>query len=283
MEVQGEYSSRLLKQFILIVEEGGIDKKVDKINQFLSLLLEEINPDQYISFSRPSNSSDCPPSEERCQQTLLHILSCRDEINYELLFQDGNKRVDCNLKDSDGLTPLHHACYYCNGKAIRLLLKHGANVNLLDKEERTPLMTLFSGAVRDDDIWILDLLLEHGANPCVEFTNSGAKTNLLLFALESYYNMPHFFIYPNIDERGDHTFLKRLLQLDAGIDYRNENGENALHIACSENDINAIQILVQYGCDYGLKDKTGQLPIERITDPHTRTEFLLLVKTVGCR
>ena len=60
----------------------------------------------------------------------------------------------------DGLTTLHRASKRGKAEMVRLLVEHGANVEMKDKKGRTPL-DVASGGQRDD---IIKLLSEHRAN-----------------------------------------------------------------------------------------------------------------------
>lgn len=56
--------------------------------------------------------------------------------------------IDPNLPDADGDTPLHH----CDGvEAARVLVAYGADVNLRNKEGRTPLGRANAEVVREGD------------------------------------------------------------------------------------------------------------------------------------
>ena len=67
-----------------------------------------------------------------------------------------------NTYSSDGLTPLHEACYMIpNKKIIKTLLHFGANVNATcRKYYNTPLHMVSQG----EDIGIAELLIANGAN-----------------------------------------------------------------------------------------------------------------------
>ncbi|CAB0045240.1 unnamed protein product [Trichogramma brassicae] len=77
--------------------------------------------------------------------TSLHIICIRTPANYlaEKFFEicgELNQRLEVNAKDKDGNTPLHLALdHFVNKEVAQLLLKHGANPNLTNAEESTPL------------------------------------------------------------------------------------------------------------------------------------------------
>ena len=54
---------------------------------------------------------------------------------FDLLLKTG---INVNVQDNDGKTPLHHACEAGKAKAIRWLIKHGADENAKDSNLQTP-------------------------------------------------------------------------------------------------------------------------------------------------
>lgn len=78
-----------------------------------------------------------------------------------------------NVADNDGLTPLHHACYYAKFDLVKLLIAHGATIGSpvpilipseshgnQDNEKSTPLHHAVASSQPD----IVDYLLKYGAN-----------------------------------------------------------------------------------------------------------------------
>ena len=91
--------------------------------------------------------------------------------------------ADINGVDEVGSTPLDWALtsdHFNNGSVFRLLLEHGADINLQDEEGWTPLHEAsFSGALE-----VVHLLLEHGAD--VEPKDSNGMTALQRAAEEGH-------------------------------------------------------------------------------------------------
>lgn len=82
-----------------------------------------------------------------------------------LLLQEAGK---CNLendRDLEGRSPLHIAAWQGNASMVELLIRHGADVNAVDREQRTPLQSA-AWQGHESVVW---LLLKHGASgdqPC---------------------------------------------------------------------------------------------------------------------
>lgn len=74
---------------------------------------------------------------------LLHIAASESNIEMcQVLLE--SKKADVNVQDEDGQTPLHRAISkrVMNIDLIRLLLNHGADVHLEDREGNSPMKTL---------------------------------------------------------------------------------------------------------------------------------------------
>jgi Ankyrin repeats (3 copies)/Ankyrin repeats (many copies) len=91
--------------------------------------------------------------------------------------------ANVNPRDEYRSTPLHLSSdghYFKAGSVVRLLLEHGADIDLQDKDGWTPLYTaLINGALE-----IVPLLLEYGAD--VEARDNDGKTALQVAAEKGY-------------------------------------------------------------------------------------------------
>jgi len=77
--------------------------------------------------------------------------------------------VGVNSRDEDGLTPIHNAIFHNDyegdyPQVIQLLLEHGANPNAQDNQRRTPLHLVSSSSRLD----FARILLAHGADADAE-------------------------------------------------------------------------------------------------------------------
>jgi len=70
------------------------------------------------------------------------------------------RRIDIDIKDEDGFSPLHRAAQLGNTEAVQVLLSHGANVNLPSKANLKPLYY----AVQSGNFECASLLIENGAD-----------------------------------------------------------------------------------------------------------------------
>jgi len=87
-------------------------------------------------------------------------------------------KIDLNIKDDMGRTPLLRACSVYDIEAVKLLVYSHAKVDICDKNGVTPLMYFYS----DGYLSLAKLLLEHGAN--INAINKYNKT-VLHYACEN--------------------------------------------------------------------------------------------------
>ena len=95
-------------------------------------------------------------------QSALRYASARGYVRIAKLLLDGKyagKGADINMQNSNGDTPLIHACYHGHEAVVRLLLERGANATLRYKDGRTALA--FARACERASI--VALLEAHGA------------------------------------------------------------------------------------------------------------------------
>jgi len=95
-----------------------------------------------------------------CASGGLHF---KDSSTFRLLLEHG---ADINVQEEDGWTPLHVASRYGALEVMRLLLEHGVDVEAKDKTGKTPLqctVTSDEGVDLDRLDEVVKLLREHGA------------------------------------------------------------------------------------------------------------------------
>ncbi|MEB3755208.1 ankyrin repeat domain-containing protein [Acinetobacter sp. MD2(2019)] len=73
--------------------------------------------------------------------------------------------VPVNAQDCYGMTPLHYAVREHNYAAAKLLLEAGADLNLENIDGLNVLWQVFVKAPLLEDVAIINLLIEHGADP----------------------------------------------------------------------------------------------------------------------
>jgi len=210
-------------------------------------------------------------------QTPLHwsVVEGNNDITKLLL----GKGANLEAADFLGMTPLHllSAVYYLDRTStLLLLLEKGAQVNTVDKNGATPLHT----AAENNYAPFVKVLLEHGADiemkhkkysttplhTAVLSWKSGIETMRILLAAGANINAkddtlrtPLFLaLARNNTER-----LKFLLDNVADPNAQANDGETPLHSAMTTGDLSIIELLINAGAKIEIKDNWGSTPLHR--------------------
>uniref|UniRef100_A0A1X7TLJ6 Uncharacterized protein n=1 Tax=Amphimedon queenslandica TaxID=400682 RepID=A0A1X7TLJ6_AMPQE len=137
-------------------------------------------------------------------------------------------------------TALHYASETNNADMANLLLTKGkADVNALDKWNRTPLFN----AVMSGSIEAVDILL-----------TNGARTDIV----DTYNRTPLF----NAVQSGSIEAVKSLLKDGAKTDVVDEGGETLLHCAGTSGEVKMLRLLIKKGVtDVNALDKRNRTPL----------------------
>lgn len=237
--------------------ENLVDSRVSKLslmqldcqskNILLVDLLKDHDADTLVSFNSVYLSG---------KRSLLHLFAPHNDVDYWPLFEKGQKPIDTNIKDSNGCTPLHYACQRSNIKVIKLLLKHGADPNIVSRYGYTPLMYLCKSG-EGNKLKGFNILTKYGANSSLEHGEAKKRQSTILTLLSFHYGRHE-------KDSEFSTLLSELLNAGYDTNCTNRMGENSLHLACSHDDIKTVDALIEKGCNYALQDKNGKQPIERM-------------------
>ena len=143
-------------------------------------------------------------------------------------------------------TPLHFACFRGKPEIVRLLLDHGARVNVKGYNGEIPLHLVSQGDHESlvDDVRIAELLLERGTD--VNAPDKSGWTPL------------HY-----ASNNGKHEIAQVLLSHDANVNAENYLGETPLRLAphFSQDNVRITQLLLDGGADVNAQDKRNRTPL----------------------
>jgi len=144
-----------------------------------------------------------------------------------------------NIKGFLGWGPLHNAANAGHSTIAEHLLKLGADVDLRDLENHTPLL-LASGIANEDEerVKTVKLLLAHKANP--NALDDGKYSALQLAVL-------------NDNQR----IVQILIEAGAAVNHQNNDRFTALHAAATNGNARLVQYLLKHGADSKLRDGRG--------------------------
>ncbi|CAL8331915.1 unnamed protein product [Merluccius merluccius] len=215
-------------------------------------------------------------------QELLQAVKTEDLLTAQRLLQrprpgkakllGAPKRVNVNIQDPDGLSPLHHAALSGNKELISLLLEAQAAVDIKDNKGMRPLhyaawqgktepmkMLLKAGSSvngQSDEGQIplhlsaqhghydgSEMLLQHQSNPCI--SDSAGKTPLDLACEFGRVGVVQLLLSSNM--------CAAMLEPKPS----DPNGVSPLHLAAKNGHIDVIRLLIQAGIDINRQSESG--------------------------
>ncbi|XP_044047524.1 caskin-1 isoform X7 [Siniperca chuatsi] len=215
-------------------------------------------------------------------QELLQAVKTEDLLTAQRLLQrprpgkakllGAAKRVNVNIQDADGLSPLHHAALSGNKELISLLLEAQAAVDIKDHKGMRPLhyaawqgktepmkMLLKAGSSvngQSDEGQIplhlsaqhghydgSEMLLQHQSNPCI--SDSAGKTPLDLACEFGRVGVVQLLLSSNM--------CAAMLEPKPS----DPNGVSPLHLAAKNGHIDVIRLLIQAGIDINRQSESG--------------------------
>jgi tankyrase len=151
------------------------------------------------------------------------------------------------------------ACSFGHSEVVQILLEKGANPNACDNWNYSPLHE----SVSKGKIDVCLALLQHGAN--AELRNSENKTPLDLADANTKPILTGEHRKDELLEAarlGDEQRLLELLNpLNVNCHASDGRRSTPLHLASGYNRIRVVQILLQHGADVHAKDKGGLVPL----------------------
>ncbi|KAF6155523.1 hypothetical protein GIB67_017878 [Kingdonia uniflora] len=162
----------------------------------------------------------------------FNLLTAASTGNAACLDELLKARLDPDIGDSQGRTPLHIAASEGHEACVLILLKHRCNINIQDMEGNTPLLDAISRKHHS-----IFRILYH----CASISNPYIAGDLLCIAAK----------------RNDLSTMKELLKHELSVDSENHNHLTALQIAMSENNYDMINLLVMNGASTEKASQNG--------------------------
>ncbi len=164
-------------------------------------------------------------------------------------------------------TPLHYAAALPNSAIARMLVEHGASVNVEDAFGTTPLLAAVSGGRMET----MRLLIEHGAN--VRAVETNTQQNALMRGVQSLevarMLLDHGLNVNARDRTGrtalmqcyDPKIAELLLAHGANINARDGQGNTALLSEVKSGQTPIVKLLLQHGADLNVVNSQGETPL----------------------
>jgi len=201
-----------------------------------------------------------------------------------------NDKQLVNLKDDAGRTPLHWASRGVYPEIMQFLIQNGADVNALDNNMVTPLISIASRG----HLEAAKLLLKNGSNVHAE-SNEYNRTALFYSVLGGHKEVTELLLkngakvdinvgfgrtplyYAVI--KGHAEIAKSLIAGGADKNFMMNDGLSLLHLAVISNDIEIVKTLVSMKCDVNSNQKSGLTPLHLAANYGTSEIANLLIKS----
>ncbi len=152
-----------------------------------------------------------------------------------------------DLVDANGDTALHYSVQFVQFRMEKLLLDAGANPNMQDKWQQTPLVMAANGNMSED---FANLILEK--NPDVNMALLGWRGSAMHAAASS----------------GKMDILKKLILRGGDVNlHQANNGDTPLMAAASWHRISMIEALLTAGADINARNQKGETVLYRSIQP----------------
>lgn len=184
--------------------------------------------------------------EENDPNIASNLLTVARTGNAAFLDELLKARLDPDIGDSKGRTPLHIAASKGHEECVSVLLKHGCNVHLRDISGNTALWD----AVASKHHSIFRILY-----PCEAISDPHTAGDLLCTAAK----------------RDDTTVMKELLRQGLDVDSKDRHGLTAIQIAMAKNNMDMVNLLVMNGADITIA-KPLEFPPETLSEMLQRRE-----------
>ncbi|PKS09158.1 hypothetical protein jhhlp_003772 [Lomentospora prolificans] len=173
-------------------------------------------------------------------RTALLVATEESHMNVvKLMLEKGRPVIDINMQDIAGRTALHVATARNNHNMVQLLIDGGADLDLRDKLERTPLLL----AAECADKLVFKRLLEKTSGS-VDISDLRKRTALHIAS-----------------GRGDCVMIEALLANKADPNLADNLGRTPLLLAVENGHVEAVDLLLKNGARHGSPDSDGQTPL----------------------
>ncbi|TXG82859.1 MAG: ankyrin repeat domain-containing protein [Spirochaetes bacterium] len=171
------------------------------------------------------------------------IFSASEENQTDIIKILADQGVNLNQVDQEFVTPLMTSCYYGNLNATLTLIEKGAEVN-----QSVNGVTAILLAAQVGDVDIITALLLNGANP--NQPDEGTAPNWV------YGYKPIIIAAQN----GNIDAVIKLLDNGANINDKNAEGCTALYTVCWVGNLQMVQTLIERGADKTIPNNYGMTP-----------------------
>ena len=279
MESKDRFDDRVKIIDALLADGADIDNDEKKTGAPLTLadtpeMLE-------VLFARGANQKAKVPGADlgrgfACNRQLMYPVPI-----FDVLLAHG---VDFAQAPSKGESPLFCAVLLDRRDLAEFLLEHGASPNLSGTQYLAPLF-------QARDLPMTQLLLDHGAN--IDALDANRRTPLLAAVTEGRVDKAVYLLARRADFRidvspnepplhaaarsGEQPVVLALLERGADVNSRNRWGDTALHVAIASDHESIVAALIDQGADVDARGRDGWSPLHTATSRNSLAAAALLL------
>ncbi|PON45731.1 Notch [Trema orientale] len=191
--------------------------------------------------------------------TELHVAAAFDRTEEVLRLVRARGSGSLDRGDREGRTPLHVAAGKGNVRCARALVESGADKDARSRDGRTALYR----AAANGDRPMVEMLMEMGADPTIP--NDRGRS-----PLDVARDKGHSEVVEMLERgepvlmaarRGDSKQLELLLKTGATVNYRDQYGLTAMHVAAMKGHNDVLSMIIEFGGDLESQDDEGHSPL----------------------
>ena len=168
--------------------------------------------------------------------------------------------MDINLEDDAGNTPLHITCINDHAEIVILLLKNGADIYAYNKNGEIPFHSAFKNRSRKVLTFFVNIgqLIDDNNDKEEDKEGDEENENNLLNAIKT---------------------VKALLKIPSiDINYQDEDGNTPLHLACINDNVDIIILLMARSANIFKTNKEGNTILHTACENNSINAFKFLIE-----
>lgn len=201
--------------------------------------------------------------------------------------------ADVEVRSNDGRTPLHLACLKGRTAVVQLLISSGAQCDVVDHSNWSPLIDASNGGYLE----LVKILLNHQVR--INVQTSGRQETALHHAIyNSHIDVAIYLVERGADcslfdssgaspfhaaiSKGILKLVEKMVQVaEVSVYERNKDGESPIKIACAAGHLEVVAYLLHKGAVLNNMVEDGQAALE-IARNKGHNEIVCLLINSGC-
>jgi ankyrin repeat protein len=175
--------------------------------------------------------------------------------------------------DSNGWSLLHAASRNGHLGVVKLLLRRGADVDVLNTAGRSAA----EFASENGQAEVAKFISEYKANPNTQNKLRSTTLDTGEYGADDYGRDEAKVSLHAAAEEGNVNTLKSLLEREVDINARDADNDTPLHIAAFKGNVDVVRLLIERGAEVDSRDKMGNTPLHRSSQSgHLEVSRILL-------